>query len=82
MASRLHRSIGSPSRRAPAKTAYRTPPRLVVTDAFDVAVDVLATAPVPLGAGLRLPRALCRFELDDGATSGVGWAEWVQAVEP
>jgi hypothetical protein len=56
--------------------------RLVVADAFDVAVDVLATAPVPLGAGLRLPRALCRFELDDGATSGVGWAEWVQAVEP
>ncbi|MCU1430033.1 MAG: phosphotransferase [Actinomycetia bacterium] len=56
-----------------------TAARFIVEGEFDVEVDVLAAAAIPLSDSLRLPRALCRFQLDDGATSGVGWAEWAQA---
>jgi hypothetical protein len=49
-------------------------------DEFDVDVEVLAAAPVPLaapdGRTARFPRALCRFTTPEG--SGTGWAEWLQ----
>jgi len=54
--------------------------RYVVDHQFEVDVEVLAHAPVPLrapgGRTARLPRALCRFTTAEG--SGTGWCEWLQ----
>lgn len=53
--------------------------RLIVDHHTEIDIDVVALAPVPIDeAGVRLPRALCRFTVDGGAHAGNGWAEWCQ----
>jgi hypothetical protein len=61
-----------------------TAARYVIDHDFEVDVEVVAAAPVPLvapdGRTARFPRALCRYTTLEG--SGTGWGEWLQPGKP
>jgi hypothetical protein len=51
--------------------------RLVIDDAFEVEMEVLMGAPVPIDAATTLDRALCRFRVGD--TIAHGWTSVLEA---
>ncbi|MGQ0826137.1 MAG: hypothetical protein ACT4OX_14090 [Actinomycetota bacterium] len=63
---------------ARAEISRRGAARLVLDERLEIDVDAIARAPVPIGDGVVLERALCRFAFDGLAADG--WSAQTAAV--